>query len=115
MTAKEKWKIEILGELRSRSISELIGSHVALPCILLSSVERKEVTEEVIVCPYCFEKTKIEYPTLKKHSVTRTCEHCQKEFANKCVTTNEYAKAYFKGDRLYYHNNMVLTRTNIYA
>lgn len=64
MTAKEKWKIEILGELRSRSISELIGSHVALPCILLSSVERKEVTEEVIVCPYCFEKTKIEYPTL---------------------------------------------------
>lgn len=113
MTAKEKWKIEILGELRSRSISELIGGHVALPCFLLSSVERKEVTEEVIVCPYCFEKTKIEYPTLKKHTITRTCEHCQKEYANRCVTTDESTKAYFKSDRLYYHNNMVLTRTNI--
>ena len=63
MTANEKWKIAILEELRLKNIGEWFDKHMALPCILLSSMEKKDVTEEVMVCPYCFEKTKIEYPT----------------------------------------------------
>ena len=113
MTANEKWKIAILGELRSRSISDLLEKHITLPCILISSMEKKEVTEEVMVCPYCFEKTKIEYPTLKKHIITRTCEHCKREFDNGCYTTNEATTAYFVGNRSYYHSNVVLTRATI--
>ena len=113
MTAKEKWKNAILGELKSRNIRELLEKHITLPCILLSSVERKEDIVEVIVCPYCFEETKIEYSKLKKHTVKRTCSHCQREFANACVKTGESSKAYFKGDRIYYNNNMILTAANI--
>lgn len=113
MTANEKWKIAILGELKSRSISEWFEKHMTLPCVLLSSMEKKDVTEELMVCPYCFEKTKIEYPTLKKHTVSRTCEHCQKEFENGCVTTDESTKAYFKVGRGYYRDNIIMTRANI--
>ena len=113
MTANEKWKIAILGELRSRSMSELFDKHITLPCILISSMEKKEIIEEVMVCPYCFEKTKIEYPVLKKHTITRTCEHCKREFANGCCTTNESTTAFFDENRGYYHENIVLTRANI--
>lgn len=113
MTANEKWKIAILGELKSRSIGELLEEHIKIPCILLSSVEKKEVIEEEMVCPHCFGRTKISYPAQRRHTISRKCEHCGKEFENGCYTSEDTASAFVGSTRSYYRDNIVLTRANI--
>ena len=113
MTANEKWKIEILREINSRNIGELIDQHIMLPCLLLSSVEKNGDLDEEMLCPYCFEKTVLKHKKEDGYQKERVCEHCGKRFNVEWSTTDRNTTAFWKGHRRYYSENIVLTKATI--
>jgi len=87
MTANEKWKESILEAISKKNLTEWIMQYMELPRIVLSSIEKSEIVEEIFICPHCFNKTTQQYPEDEYKSTEAVCSHCGAKFVSENKTS----------------------------
>ena len=61
--------------------------YMELPRIVLSSIEKSEIVEEIFICPHCFNKTTQQYPEDEYKSTEAVCSHCGAKFVSENKTS----------------------------